>query len=60
MRMQQYFAESEWYYWEISNNIKIVYVIFGILGPLGIKLIYDLICSLIGKAINSHKGMQAV
>ena len=56
----EYFAESEWYYWEISNNIKIVYVIFGILGPLGIKLIYDLICSLIGKAINSHKGRQAV
>ncbi|MBO7450318.1 MAG: acyltransferase family protein [Clostridiales bacterium] len=35
------FRESEWYFWEISPNIKFAYVIIGILGPLGVKLIYD-------------------
>ena len=36
-----YFRETEWYFWEISPNIKIIYVVIGILGPLGVKLIYD-------------------
>ena len=39
------FRESEWYFWEISPNIKFAYVIVGILGPLGLKLIYDKISS---------------
>ena len=40
------FVESEFYYWEISPNIKLAYVIIGILGPLAIKLIYDKIITL--------------
>ena len=38
------FQESEWYMWEINPNIKLVYVAAGILGPLGIKWIYDKVC----------------
>lgn len=44
-----YFRESEWYYWEISPNIKILYVAVGILGPLGIKLICDKISGLVSR-----------
>lgn len=36
-----YFLESEWYYWEISPNFKAVYVLVGILGPLGLKWVFD-------------------
>lgn len=39
------FRETEWYFWEISGNVKILYVVVGILGPLGFKLIFDKICS---------------
>ena len=35
------FKGSEWYFWGISNNVKILYVIVGILGPLGLKKLYD-------------------
>lgn len=35
------FRESEWYFWEISPNIKLAYMVTGILGPLGLKWIYD-------------------
>ena len=35
------FRESEWYFWGISPGFKLVYVIIGILGPLGIKLVFD-------------------
>ena len=35
------FQGSEWYYWGISNNIKILYVLVGVLGPLGLKRLYD-------------------
>ena len=38
-----YFLESEWYYWEFSPNFKLAYVLIGVLGPLGLKRIYDLI-----------------
>ena len=41
----EYFRGSEWYYWEISPNFKAVYVIVGVLGPLGIKWIYERIIS---------------
>ena len=44
------FQGSEWYYWELSPNFKLVYVLAGILGPLGIKRLYDLIVSRTGKA----------
>lgn len=37
----EYFQGSEWYYWEISPNFKLAYVIIGILGPLGLKWLYD-------------------
>lgn len=45
------FQESEFYYWEISPNIKLAYVIVGILGPLGIKLICDKITGAAGKLV---------
>ena len=41
----EYFAESEWYYWEISPDLKLVYVIIGVLGPLFLKWVFDLICT---------------
>ena len=45
----EFFRESEWYYWEISPDFKLIYVVFGILGPLFIKRIWDMICLLIRK-----------
>ena len=39
------FRESEWYMWEISPSFKLAYVIIGVLGPLGVKLLYDRISS---------------
>ncbi|MBR5180209.1 MAG: acyltransferase [Lachnospiraceae bacterium] len=35
------FKGTEWYFWGISSNIKILYVLVGILGPLAVKWIYD-------------------
>ena len=35
------FMESEWYYWEINSNVRSIYVIFGLFGPLILKLLYD-------------------
>ena len=47
------FRETEWYYWGISGNIKILYVIAGILIPLGIKFLFDRIRAwIIGKIEN--------
>ena len=47
------FKDSEWYFWEISPNIKLVYLLIGILGPLGLKWIYDKIkVSLLNKKTN--------
>ena len=39
------FMESEWYYWEINSNVKSIYVVFGLFGPLVLKLLYDKIVS---------------
>ena len=50
------FRETEWYYWELSPNFKLAYVVIGILGPLGLKLIYDLICVGLGKIVNRKKA----
>ena len=47
------FLESEWYYWQLSNNFKLVYLLFGILGPLGLKWIWDRVRASAGKAIHS-------
>lgn len=55
----EYFQETEWYYWELSANFKLAYLIIGILGPLGLKWIYDLICAQIRKALPSRKTPQA-
>ena len=49
------FKESVFYFWEISNNVKIIYVIAGILGPLGIKRFYDLITSPLKKTAGGNK-----
>lgn len=45
----EYFRETEWYFWEISPAFKIVYVFVGILGPLGIKWLWDRLVLLVGK-----------
>ena len=42
------FRGSEWYFWGIGNNIKILYVIIGMIGPLGLKVLYDKINVIIG------------
>lgn len=52
----EYFRESEWYYWEISPYFKIAYVIFGILGPLGVKWVFDKIIIAVSKALPSKKA----
>ena len=43
------FRETEWYFWEISPNVKLAYVLIGILGPLGVKWIYDHLCGFVKK-----------
>ena len=47
----EYFRESEWYMWEIGPNFKLAYLIIGILGPLGIKWIFDRIYQSAGRLI---------
>ncbi len=41
----EYFMGSEWYYWEINSNVRSIYVVFGLFGPLVLKLLYDKIVS---------------
>lgn len=49
------FRESEWYYWELSKNFRLVYLLFGILGPLALKWVYDRICiAVAGRLRRSH------
>lgn len=48
----EYFQGSEWYYWEISPSFKIVYVLAGVLGPLALKWIFDLITGPVRRAIS--------
>ena len=45
------FRDTEWYFWELSSTVKILYVIIGILGPLGLKWLFDKICSVISAKI---------
>ena len=54
------FKETEWYFWGISGNIKMLYVIVGILGPLGLKWIYDRICSFVNSRIEKAGSDQKV
>ena len=42
------FKGSEWYFWDIGNNAKILYVLAGVLGPLLFKWIFDKISLPIG------------
>ena len=51
----EYFQASEWYRWEIVYGFKLVYLLIGILGPLGIKWIYDKILSLVSRTIRREK-----
>ena len=50
------FKGSEWYYWEIGNNAKILYVLLGVLGPLFFKWIFDKISSPIRNKYQSIKN----
>ena len=52
------FRESEWYYWELSNNFKLVYMLFGILGPLGLKWSFDRIRAAAVKAVRPGKKQE--
>ena len=50
-----YFRMTEWYFWEISLNIKLIYLIVGILGPLGIKWVWDRLYGQAAKMIIKNK-----
>lgn len=43
------FRETEWYYWELSRNFRLVYLLVGILGPLGLKQIWDALRAVLRK-----------
>lgn len=47
------FKGSEWYYWEISSNIKVLYVLAGVLGPLAFKWIFEKISAPVKKSFSS-------
>ena len=49
----EYFRETEWYFWDCYPNFKMVYVVIGILGPLGLKWLWDKIAVRIADA---HKS----
>ena len=50
------FRESEWYYWDISSNIKLIYLLVGILGPLGFKRLFDTIRESVRKRFIPEKA----
>ena len=50
------FRESEWYYWELSKTFRLVYLLFGILGPLGFKWLFDTICASVRKCFIPKKA----
>jgi len=54
------FKETEWYFWGISGNIKILYVMVGVLGPIGLKWIYDRICAFVNGRIEKAGSEQKV
>ena len=51
----QAFRDSEWYMWEISPNIKLAYVLIGILGPLSFKWIFSSIVNKLPMNKNAKK-----
>ena len=54
------FKSTEWYFWGISGNIKILYVLVGVLGPLGLKWIYDRVCAFVNGRIEKAGSEQKV
>ncbi|MBO4920312.1 MAG: acyltransferase family protein [Lachnospiraceae bacterium] len=54
------FKSTEWYFWGISGNIKILYVLVGVLGPLGLKWLYDRVCALVNDRIEKAGSEQNV
>ena len=50
------FMGSEWYFWEIGNNAKILYVLAGVLGPLLFKWIFDKISLPVRNKYNGIKS----
>ena len=50
------FMGSEWYFWEIGDNAKILYVLAGVLGPLLFKWIFDKISSPVRNKYNGIKS----
>ena len=54
------FKETEWYFWGISGNIKMLYVLVGVLGPLGLKWIYDRVCAFVNGRIEQAGSEQKV
>lgn len=54
------FKETEWYFWGISGNIKMLYVLVGVLGPLGLKWIYDRVCAFVNGRIEKAGSEQKV
>jgi hypothetical protein len=49
----EFFKGSEWYFWEISSNIKVLYVLAGVLGPLAFKWIFEKISGPVKKSFSS-------
>ncbi|MBR4344226.1 MAG: acyltransferase [Lachnospiraceae bacterium] len=47
------FKQTEWYFWEISSNIKVLYVLAGVLGPLAFKWIFEKISAPVKKLFSS-------
>ncbi|MBQ2099450.1 MAG: acyltransferase [Lachnospiraceae bacterium] len=47
------FRATEWYFWEITPTIKYAYLMAGVLGPLGLKWLWDLATS---KLRGKHKA----
>ncbi len=52
------FQETEWYFWEINPNVKLAYVVIGILGPLGVKWIWDACCGGVKKLAHNRKKTE--
>ena len=54
------FKGSEWYFWGISDSIKVLYVLVGVLGPLGLKWIYDRVCAYVNDRVEKTGSEQKV
>lgn len=52
------FRETEWYYWELSRNFKLVYLLVGILGPLGLKRIWDALRVVLRKKLHTASSVM--